>query len=569
MSNRTAPGAMPNGNVAQQPAAARRELAGEAARARQSQPFMIGRVASVSVSTVTGVLCPNDVEGAAEASQQLQVGALVRMRTLASHAFGLVTGLRVEADASGPVPTERRVCDIRLVGEIPDIAANDGPPSFARGVSIYPGLGAEIFTTTARELGFVYARPHASNVKIGTIHQDRTLPAFVLTDEMLGKHFAVLGTTGSGKSCSVALILRSVLEKHPAGHTLLLDPHNEYSRAFGDQAEIVSPTNLDFPYWLLNFDEIKSLMVSRRGDTSEAEASILKEAVVEAKRRFQENDDDLNHITVDTPTPYRLGEVLKIIDSTRGELDNPENSVPYLRLMARIEALRADRRLDFMFSGHMVRDNMAEIISQLLRIPVRGKPITILDISGLPAEIVDVVVSVLCRMIFDFAMWSDRADGQPVLLVCEEAHRYAPQDEALGFGPTKMAISRIAKEGRKYGVSLCLVSQRPSELSTSILSQCNTLFALRMSNERDHEYVRNALPDSAHGLIAALPSLRTQEAIAVGEGVTVPMRLRFDDLEERFRPMSGTANFSSAWQNDEQDETFIEKVIDRWRRQLR
>jgi DNA helicase HerA-like ATPase len=237
--------------------------------------------------------------------------------------------------------------------------------------------------------------------------------------------------------------------------------------------------------------------------------------------------------------------------------------------MARIEALRADKRLDFMFSGHMVRDNMAEIISQLLRIPVRGKPITILDISGLPAEIVDVVVSVLCRMIFDFAMWSDRADGQPVLLVCEEAHRYAPQDEALGFGPTKLAISRIAKEGRKYGVSLCLVSQRPSELSTSILSQCNTLFALRMSNERDHVYVRNALPDSAHGLIAALPSLRTQEAIAVGEGVTVPMRLRFDDLDERFRPMSGTANFSSAWQNDEQDEEFIEKVVDRWRRQLR
>jgi DNA helicase HerA-like ATPase len=216
------------------------------------------------------------------------------------------------------------------VGEIPDIAANDGPPSFARGVSIYRELGAEIFTTTARELGFVYARPHASNVKIGTIHQDRTLPAFVLTDEMLGKHFAVLGTTGSGKSCSVALILRSVLDKHPAGHTLLLDPHNEYSRAFGDQAEIVSPTNLDFPYWLLNFDELKSLMVSRRGDTSEAEAAILKECVVEAKRRFLDGSDDLAHITVDTPTPYRLGEVLKIIDSTRGELDNPENSVPYL-----------------------------------------------------------------------------------------------------------------------------------------------------------------------------------------------------------------------------------------------
>jgi DNA helicase HerA-like ATPase len=461
------------------------------------------------------------------------------------------------------------VLDIRLVGELPDIAAHEGRPSFRRGVSIYPGLGAEFFTTTARELGFVYARPNASNVKIGTIHQDRTLPAFVLVDEMLGKHFAVLGTTGSGKSCSLALILKSVLDKHPAGHTILLDPHNEYSRAFGDLAETLTPTNLEFPYWLLNFEETKAIMVSRREDSAEAEIAILKEAIVEAKRRCLDNSSDVAHITVDTPTPYRLGEVIKMVDQARGDLDNPENSTPYLRIMARIEALRADHRLDFMFSGHMVRDNMAEILGQLLRIPVRGKPITILDLSGLPAEIVDVVVSVLCRMIFDFAMWSDRDQAQPVLLVCEEAHRYAPQDNDLGFEPTKRAISRIAKEGRKYGVSLCLVSQRPSELSTSILSQCNTLFALRMSNERDHEYVRNALPDSAHGLLAALPSLRTQEAIAVGEGVTVPMRLRFDDLAEQFRPMSGTANFSTAWQNDTQDEAFIEAVIDRWRRQLR
>ena len=555
-------GARPNGS-------AKREVPADAARARHAQPFMIGRVASVSVSTVTGIICPNDAEGAAEAADQLQVGALVRMRTSASHAFGLVTGLRLETDYSGGTASERRVMDIRLVGEIPDIAASQGAPSFQRGVSIYPGLGAELFTTTARELGFVYARPHASNVRIGTIHQDRNLPAFVLTDEMLGKHFAVLGTTGSGKSCSVALILRSVLDRHPAGHTLLLDPHNEYSRAFGDKAEVISPTSLEFPYWLLNFEEIKSIMVSRRDDTAEAEAAILKEAIVEAKRRFHENDEDIAHITIDTPMPYRLGEVLKIIDSARGDLENPENSTPYLRLMARIESLRADKRLDFMFSGHVVRDCMTEIISRLLRIPVNGKPITILDISGLPAEIVDVVVSVLCRMIFDFAMWSDRASGQPVLLVCEEAHRYAPQDSALGFGPTKLAISRIAKEGRKYGVSLCLVSQRPSELSTSILSQCNTLFALRMSNERDHEFVRNALPDSAHGLIGALPSLRTQEAIAVGEGVTVPMRLRFDDLDAGFRPMSGTANFSSAWQTDEQDEEFIDNVVERWRRQLR
>jgi len=247
-------------------------------------------------------------------------------------------------------------------------------------------------------------------------------------------------------------------------------------------------------------------------------------------------------------------------------LDKPDGSAPYLRLKARIESLRSDQRLKFMFPGHVVRDNLSDILARLLRIPVSGKPIAIIDISGLPCEIVDVAVSVLCRMIFDFALWSDRDRLQPILLVCEEAHRYAPQDAERGFQPTREALARIAKEGRKYGISLCLVSQRPSELSTSILAQCNTLFALRMSNERDHEFVRNALPDAAHGLLAALPTLRTQEAIAVGEGLPLPMRLRFHDLPPEYRPRSATAAFSSAWRNDS-EAGLVEDTIERWRHQ--
>jgi DNA helicase HerA-like ATPase len=201
-----------------------------------------------------------------------------------------------------------------------------------------------------------------------------------------------------------------------------------------------------------------------------------------------------------------------------GELNKADTSVPFLRLKARIEALGTDKRLGFIFPGHMVRDNLHEILSRLLRVPVSGKPLTLLDISGMPGEVVDVVISVICRMIFDYAVWSDRTRQAPVLLVCEEAHRYVPQAEGAGFEPTKRALGRIAKEGRKYGISLCLVTQRPSELSMSILSQCNTLFALRMSNERDHDFVKNALPESAQSFLSALPSLRTQEAIVMGEG---------------------------------------------------
>ena len=170
-------------------------------------------------------------------------------------------------------------------------------------------------------------------------------------------------------------------------------------------------------------------------------------------------------------------------------------------------------------------------------------------------------------MTFDFALWSERA--VPIMLVCEEAHRYAPQDSKLGFEPTKKALSRIAKEGRKYGVSLCVVSQRPSELATGILSQCNTIFALRMSNQKDQEFVRGALSESAMGLMEFLPSMRNAEAIAVGEGVPVPVRLCFNELPEERRPRSGTAQFSTAWQSDDEDKSFIDTVVERWRRQRR
>ena len=180
------------------------------------------------------------------------------------------------------------------------------------------------------------------------------------------------------------------------------------------------------------------------------------------------------------------------------------------------------------------------------------------------------MVSLLCRTVFDFALWSERSRAVPVLLVFEEAHRYIPRDEKTAFAPTRRAISRIAKEGRKYGVSLCLVTQRPSELSETILSQCSTLIALRMSNEQDQDFVRRSLPESAAGMLAALPALPNQEAIVIGEGVTLPMRIRFDDLPELDRPHGETARFSAAWDRDpEHQRGLIGETINRWRQQIR
>ena len=528
------------------------------------QDHRLGRVVSVSGSQVVILLENHDNGRAAEEASALQMGALVKMRTPGSTVFGLVSGLSIPIPGQDAQDNEMKIVELELLGEAAN-DANGGQGSFQRGVAVFPALGDIVYASTQDDLAQVYARPAVSNVRVGTIHQDRSVPAFLVTDDLLGKHFAVLGTTGSGKSCAVALILRAILSRHSNGHILLLDPHNEYSRAFGDAANVLDTASLQLPYWLLTFDEIVEIMFGTKSKERAAEVTILNELILAAKRNFLGSATGGEVVSVDTPIPYRLGELVRIIDEAMGKLDRPENSAPYMRIKSRLSTLQTDQRYAFMFPGLAVRDNLASILSTLFRLPVDGKPVTIVDLSGVPSEVLNVVVSVLARMTFDFALWSDRET--PILLVCEEAHRYMPLDSKLGFEPTKKALSRIAKEGRKYGVSLALVSQRPSELATGILSQCNTIFALRLSNQKDQDFVRAAMSESAIGLMDFLPSLRNAEAIAVGEGVSVPKRLGLEELPEEFRPMSGTASFSTAW--DKEGHSDVEAIVARWRRQRR
>ncbi len=443
----------------------------------------IGRVLVVSGSQIIALIDKPYADDGAAAPSTMQIGGLVKMRTSASTVFAMVSGLSIPVPEPGAADREIRITELEVLGEA--LANGDGGLlPFQRGVSVFPALGDAVYASTKEDLAKVYARPAVSTVRIGTIHQDRSVPVYITTDDLLGKHFAVLGTTGCGKSCAVALMLRAILSQHSNGHVLLLDPHNEYARAFGDAAEVLAPGSLQLPYWLLNFEELVAVLVDDDSETREAEIAILRDAVLAAKKLYRgegEGEDDNDKLpTVDTPVPFRLKDLLQIVDDSLGKLNRPDTSAPYLRIKGRFETLKSDSRYAFMFPGLVVRDNFAAILSTLFRVPVAGKPITIVDLSGIPSEVLNVVVSVLCRMTFDFAMLCDRA--VPVLLVCEEAHRYAPQNTALGFEPTKKALSRIAKEGRKYGVSLCVVSQRPLELDAGILSQCNTIFAMRMSN---------------------------------------------------------------------------------------
>jgi len=523
----------------------------------------VGRVIAITPSQAIVLLERRDATGATYVATPLEMGTLVKLHSRISTVYGMVTGLRVPLPSLDPSEKDLRLVELELVGEIRGI---EGADFFQRGVSAYPALDEPVYLASGLDLAKVYARPNAATARVGTIHQDTIVPAYILTDELFGKHFSIVGTTGSGKSCVVATILNAVIDRNPNAHVMLLDPHNEYSSAFEGIAEYFSPCNgLSLPYWLFNFEELVEIVIGPNRDPEQVK--ILGEAVLAGKQSYFVKVGLDKFGTVDTPTPYRMSDVLRFLDAAMGSLNRPDSVATYQAVKGRILTLQSDARYGFVFGGRLsLRDELSDILAKLFRIPVKGKPITILDLSGIPSEVLNVVVSVLCRLAFDFAMWSQTP--VPITIICEEAHRYAPRDKELGFEAAKRALFRIAKEGRKYGVSLCVVSQRPSDLAPGLLSECNTMFAFRMTSHEDQDIVRSAVPEASHGLMNFLPALRNGEAIAVGEGVAMPMRICFSPLPEKRRPKSATASFTSAWSKDS-DGSQIEQTVERWRRGMR
>lgn len=545
----------------------------------------VGRVIEVSGSNVVG-----ELEASVEELYRThnsrrytigQVGSIVKIEAGDKLVFGVITALRmtevsVAEKGLRSKLTERtgdtKWIEIELFGEGLRTGVGEASFNFQRGVVTYPLPGQPIFVATIDELSRIYHRPDKPSIRVGSLSQASALPVYLLTDELLGKHFAVLGTTGSGKSCAVTVLLQAILEVAPSGHIILLDPHNEYSRAFGDAAEVIDPTRLNLPHWMLNFEESTELFVGKTEHAATSQTNILKEAILAARRGFPTLSVAKENITVDTPVPYKLSDCVADIErqATSPVKLSLSARASHDKILAKIAALQTDKRFSFLIRPDAdVSDGLAAIVSQYLRIPVGAKPISIIDLSGIPSDVVDVVVSVLCRIIFDFAVWSPRPMQVPILLVCEEAHRYAPRSDEAAFKPTKQALSRIAKEGRKYGVALGLISQRPSELAETILSQCNTLIALRMSNEQDQNFVRRALPDGVRSLVDVLPTLRSQEALVVGEGTAVPVRLRFNDLPEAWRPHSADVPFAALWKDDTATADYVTDVVRRWRNQER
>jgi len=528
-------------------------------------------VLAVNGSQATIGLLP--VQPGASEEARATVGKFLTIRSGTSMLIGMVTDVSIDIPAAATDKGFYATAKLDLMGEIMCDGARGA--RFQRGVANYPAIGDGAAMMSNAELRVIYEMSGSGSINIGHLQLDNSIGGYINGAEMLGKHFAVLGTTGVGKSSGVAIILQELLKSRPDLRIFLVDAHNEYGKFFGDNALVLTPRNVKLPFWLFNFEETVDVFFNGRAGVEE-EIEILSEVIPLAKGSYTQYRGAGNRLavksldpkntgfTVDTPVPYRLADLAGLIDERMGKLENRSSRMFHHRLMTRIETMRNDPRYAFMFDNANVGgDTMAEVLGQLFRMPANGKPMTIMQLAGFPSDVVDAVMSVLCRMAFDFGLWSEGAIQ--LLFVCEEAHRYASVDRNVGFGPTRRAISRIAKEGRKYGVYLGLVTQRPAELDATILSQCSTLFTMRLANDRDQALMRSAVSDAAASLLAFLPSLATREVFAFGEGVALPTRLKFRELPIHVLPAREAINEGSHLSSRDESPEFIASVIERWR----
>ena len=491
--------------------------------------------------------------------REIEMGALVKV-CAQNDVIGIVSSLHL-SDARPAL----RSLSVDLLGELDH--TRDGGSFFRQGVSRPPALGAVVWAATDPDRAIIYGRPAASSIRLGTLSNNELQPAFATLDDLLAKHFAIVGSTGCGKSCTVALILAELIADHPYAHVVLFDPHNEYSAAFSN-CQRFDMSNTHLPIWLLDFEEALHLLV--RGGTpleQQAQAMILQGAIKTARQVYANRDEAPSWLTVDSPTPFLISELRRQIRHAVGASSSPDAARPVVQLLARLDSLVEDPRYDFMFNqSGVVEDTLVTLISAVDNIPSSGKQISIIDLSGLPSEVVNVVVSLFARVTFE---WMSRCPPErraPILIACEEAHRYLPSDEAFGtFAACTRNIGRIAREGRKYGMSLALISQRPSELSSKALSQCGTIFALRLANDLDKRIIQDALPDSGRTMLDALSSLPNQQAIVFGQAVPLPMRISFDTLPPERRPRSSSARFSDVWDSEPSRTEMVEDAVRSWR----
>ncbi|MGV1789024.1 ATP-binding protein [Rhizobium sp. A37_96] len=523
----------------------------------------LGRVVACSGSRAT--IAAVAEAGGTDLTELWSVGRLISISVGKNRVAALVYSMNTDNTGWGEGQDNLFRIEVELLGEVR--IGPDGREEFSSGISAYPYLGAIAHRIRAADLMRIFDAGKSSSCVIGKLTQDESIDAAIHIPSMLSKHFAVVGSTGVGKSTAVSLLLHKAISTDPKLRVLILDPHNEFAAAFPRHAIVIDTDTLDLPFWLMRLEEFSEVVFRGRPAVPE-ELDALRDLIPEARRAFRGSDSALmrrqtekSSVTADTPIPYRMADLLALIDERIGRLEGRQEK-PHLRsLKMRIISAINDPRYHFMFSNNTITDTIMETIAKIFRIPGDGKPICTFQLAGIPSEVINSVASVLCRMAFELALWSEGAIH--MLVVCEEAHRYIPADPNLGFLPTRQAIARIAKEGRKYGVSLGIITQRPGELDQTILSQCSTLFAMRLANDHDQEIIRSAIPNSSISTTSFLSSIGNGEAIAFGEAIAVPMRMRFARVDEYLVPKaSGSAAKIS---EDSPDTVDLRTIIGRMR----
>lgn len=518
-----------------------------------------------------------------------QIGSYVAIRQSDIHIIAVVTRMTEQEALSSPtietpgedaarLPFAKRTARLTPIGSI----GADG--RFDRGVGQYPTTGAEVHAVGAGDIAKMFDRFQAKGFSVGAVAAHPSLKVCLDPSSLFGRHFAILGQTGSGKSWTVAALVQQTVAVMPRAHIIILDLHGEYCwkrkdgtrhYAFDDSiVRHVDARELEIPYWLMTYAELCDLLIEHSEREATNQTAFFRDCLLEG--RLQENATaspalGLPRVTVDTPIFFSLDDLItKVRDKNIERVGNRQGPMfgDFDRFLMRIESKLNDTRYDFLLKP--AKRNTSASLSSMLRdfvgLGTQKAAVTVIDLSSVPFDVRPTVAAQIGRLAFEFNFWNPEYRDFPILLMCEEAHAYIPRASESQFAGSRKSMERIAKEGRKYGVGLAVVSQRPHEVSETVLAQCGTFICLRITNPDDQSYVRSLVPESEGDLVNVLAGLGRGEALVLGEAVPLPTRVQFDKPNPT--PNSDDVDFFEKWKSGPTD-LDVDAIVKRWRSQER
>ena len=518
-----------------------------------------------------------------------QIGSYVAIRQNDVNIVAIVTRMTEQEVLAAPTietPGEdtARLSFAKRAARLTPIGSIRADGQFDRGVGRYPTTGAEVHAVGSMDIARMFERFQSKGLSVGTVTTHPSLRVCLDPSNLFGRHFAILGQTGSGKSWTVAALVQRTVTVMPRAHIIILDLHGEYSfirngkreYAFKEaQVRHVDARELEIPYWLLTYAELCDLLIDHTDFSAHNQVAAFRDVL--GRLRIAEGAKlGLPRTTLDTPVFFDLATLRAEIESmngqvpgkTPGKLIDGTLTGKFNNFLMRLDSKLNDARYDFLLKPKIRKDSAS--LSSLLRDFVGlGTPktaVTVIDLSSVPFDVRPTVAAQIGRLAFEFNYWNPEYREFPILLMCEEAHAYIPRASESQFAGSRKSMERIAKEGRKYGVGLAVVSQRPHEVSETVLAQCGTFVCLRITNPDDQAYLRSLVPESEGDLVSVLAGLGRGEALVLGDAVPIPTRLQFDKPSPT--PNSEDVDFYAKWIGGPTD-LDVDAIVTRWRRQER